>query len=203
MAVGPVPRIIESSSRWYLLVPEPKETICWMGVPRAACRLFVSLFATFVVGCSPLSAKIEGLVGKPAPDARLMFIDGPEKTISSEKGKYIALIFWATWCNYSKSAMDEIEELAKRYKHRDDVKFFAVSIDRYEDFEKLKSRIASQKLYSLKHAFSGSDIDDEAYTLFNGESIPYAVLIDPRGVVRYVGISVSGIQDILESRFGE
>jgi hypothetical protein len=50
--------------------------------------------------------------------------------------------------------------------------------------------------------FSGNDILDEAYQKFFGELVPMSVLIDPRGVVRYVGTDVSGVEDLLDERFG-
>jgi thiol-disulfide isomerase/thioredoxin len=130
-----------------------------------------------------------------------MMLDGAETTLSAEQGRYVALLFWATWCRYSKSAIADFEDLARSYQRRSDVRFFAVSVDRNEDFETLKGRIASQELESIVHMFSGNDIFDEAYQKFFGELVPMAVLIDPRGVVRYVGTDVSGVEDLLDERF--
>jgi len=165
-------------------------------------RVVVLVFCVVVfAGCWGLGDRIEALVGKPAPDAPLLLIDGPETSIAAERGRYIGIIFWATWCNYSKGAMDQVEQLAVKYRDREDIRFFAVSIDRYQDIELLKNRIVSQQLHTVRHVFSGSDVDDDAYQRFNGEAIPYVVLIDPRGVVRYVGSNVGGAEDILDARF--
>ncbi len=128
-------------------------------------------------------------------------LDGSETTLSAERGRYVAVLFWATWCRYSKSAIADFEDLARAYRRRTNVRFFAVSVDRNEDFETLKSRISSQQLESIVHIFSGNDIFDEAYQKFFGELVPMAVLIDPRGVVTYIGTDVSGIEDLLAERF--
>ena len=174
-----------------------------LGTPSfAALAACLTSFMLTTSGCSSLSDGPRDLVGKPAPDPRLLMIDGPEITISSERGRFLGVLFWATWCNYSKDAIADFEELARKYARRSDVTFVAVSIDRYEDFGVLKDRISSQELHSLKHAFSGGDVQDEAYQMMRGELIPYAVLIDPRGVVRYVGTSISDIEGILDERFG-
>ncbi len=155
-----------------------------------------------VAACSTVSERTAGLVGRPAPDARLMKLDGSETTFSAEKGRFVAVLFWATWCKHSKGAIADFEDVARIYGRRADVSFFAVSVDRNEDFETLKSRIASLELKSLVHVFSGNDIQDEAYQKFYGDLVPMAVLIDPRGVVRYVGTDVSEIEDLLDERFG-
>jgi thiol-disulfide isomerase/thioredoxin len=152
--------------------------------------------------CATVPKKAASLIGNPAPDARLMMLDGSETTLSAEQGRHVALLFWATWCRHSKGAIEDFEELARVYRRRSDVRFFAVSIDRNEDFDTLNSRIASQELKTLVHMFSGNDIFDEAYQKFFGELVPMFVLIDPRGVVRYVGTGVSGVEDILEERLG-
>jgi thiol-disulfide isomerase/thioredoxin len=131
-----------------------------------------------------------------------MMLDGSEITLSAQQGHYVALLFWATWCRHSKSAIADFEDLARTYRRRADVRFFAVSVDRNEDFDALKSRITSQELRSIVHMFSGNDILDEAYQKFFGELVPMSVLIDPRGVVRYVGTDVSGVEDLLDERFG-
>lgn len=163
------------------------------------------VFTCLVVGsaaCSTVPEKAANLVGRPSPDARLMMLDGTETTLSAQQGRYVALLFWATWCRYSKGAIEDFEELARSYRRRSNVLFFAVSVDRNEDFENLKSRIVSQELESIVHMFSGNDVLDEAYQKFFGELVPMAVLIDPRGVVRYVGTDVSGVEDLLDERFG-
>lgn len=154
-----------------------------------------------VAACSSVPEKAASLIGRPAPDARLMMLDGSETTLSAERGRYVAVLFWATWCRYSKSAIADFEDLARAYRRRTNVRFFAVSVDRNEDFETLKSRISSQQLESIVHIFSGNDIFDEAYQKFFGELVPMAVLIDPRGVVTYIGTDVSGIEDLLAERF--
>jgi thiol-disulfide isomerase/thioredoxin len=154
-----------------------------------------------VAACSTIPEKSAGLLGRPAPDARLMMLDGSETTLSAEKGRYVAVLFWATWCKHSKGAIADFEDLARGYRRRADVSFFAVSVDQNADFDVLKGRILSQELKSIIHVFSGNDIQDEAYQKFFGELVPMVVLIDPRGVVRYVGTSVSDIEDLLNERF--
>jgi thiol-disulfide isomerase/thioredoxin len=157
--------------------------------------------SVMLMGCSSISDEATSLIGRNSPDARLMLLDGSETTLSSARGRYVAVLFWTTWCQHSKGAIVDFEELARAYRRRADVVFFAVSVDRNEDFEVLRERIQSQELKSLVHIFSGNDIHDEAYQKFFGDLVPMVVLIDPRGIVRYIGTDVSDIEDELEERF--
>jgi thiol-disulfide isomerase/thioredoxin len=172
-------------------------------LPRGASFLLVVLLAIIVSGCTSMSPQVYDLVGKRAPTARLMLLDGEEIPVSALEGKHVGLIFWATWCGHSKARIEDFEELAKRYSRRKNVVFLAVSIDRAEAMDNLRSRIESQGLQSVTHVFSGNDVQDEAFQAFRGEAVPYVVTIDPRGRVRSVDTSTSSLEEYLESVFVE
>jgi peroxiredoxin len=151
-----------------------------------------------LAGCWGMPARIQELVGQPAPETRLMALDGSELPLSAYRGQYVSLLFWATWCKHSRGAIEEFEDLARQFARRKDMAFLAVSVDRNEDFEILKQRIASQDLRTMTHKFSGNDLFDEAYMGLRGEAVPYVVLIDRRGVVRHVGNSVGELEGVLD-----
>lgn len=159
--------------------------------------VFIAIAAQ-LAGCWGMPARIQELVGQPAPESRLMALDGSELPLSAYRGKYVSLLFWATWCKHSRGAIEEFEDLARQFARRRDAAFLAVSVDRKEDFDILKQRIVSQDLRTMTHKFSGNDLFDEAYMSFRGEAVPYVVLIDRRGVVRHVGNSVGDLEDLLE-----
>ena len=165
----------------------------------------VNIFLVFgllcVVGCSAVPQAAQELVGKQAPEARLMLFDGEHVALRAKTGTNVAILFWATWCAHSRGAIADFEALAQRFSRRRDLEFYAVSVDKNQDFEALKNRIESQKLHSLTHVFSGNDVQDEAFLGLKGTHIPYAVFIDSRGVVRFVGMGTSGLESFLESRF--
>jgi thiol-disulfide isomerase/thioredoxin len=145
---------------------------------------------------------IYDLVNHPAPPARLTLLEGREIPLDALRGKHVGLIFWATWCGHSKSRIADFAELAEHYAIRKDVVFLAVSIDRAENLETLRSRIESQGLQKVNHVFSGNDVQDEAFLAFKGEAVPYVVVIDPRGRVRSVDSSTSSLEDYLDEAFG-
>lgn len=162
--------------------------------------IFVCMLS--LVGCGVLELQGKQLVGQPAPDARLMLIDGTEFPLSAQRGRYSVLVFWATWCKHSKSAIAEYEELARRYSRRQDIDFYAISVDKNEHFGTLKDRIREQDLKTMTHIFSGNDTQDDAFLNYKGDSIPYAVVIDKQGVVRFVDSDISRLGEYLNAEFG-
>lgn len=146
----------------------------------------LGVVALVLSACGVFTLQAKELVGHPAPHARLMLFDGTEIPLSAQKGRYTAILFWATWCPKSRKMIARYEELARHYARRDDIDFFAVSVDKNEDFGKLKDRIKAQDLKTMTHIFSGNDSQDEAFLSFRGNSVPYLVFIDTQGVVRAV-----------------
>lgn len=126
-----------------------------------------------------------------------MLLSGDDVAMRSDDGTTKVILFWATWCRYSKSAIEDFEALAREYRERRNVNFYAVSLDRNEDISILESRIREQDLSTVQHVFSGNDIQDEAFISVRGATIPYAVVIGPDGRVKFLGMGVSGLEGYL------
>jgi len=168
-------------------------------------RILSSFFALLVVatcGCSAMNDKGKEMIGNEAPEARLMFFNGSEVPLSSYRGKNVCIVFWATWCTYSRSLIERYEDLARHYGRRGDMEFIAVSIDKNEDFEVLKGRIQEQNLKSMTHIFSGNDSYDDAFVNLKGKNIPYVVFIDRNGVVRLADHDIAPLEQYLSMEFG-
>ena len=152
--------------------------------------------------CGVFTLQAKDMVGQPAPHARLMLFDGTEIPLSAHQGRYVAIVFWATWCPKSRKMIARYEELARHYSRRDDIDFFAVSVDKNEDFGKLKDRIKAQSLTTMTHIFSGNDSQDEAFLSFKGNSVPYLVFINPNGTVIAVDDDFDTFQESLKLELG-
>jgi len=123
--------------------------------------------------------------GDPAPFALIYMANGKDTVLSDYKGKTVALIFWASWCNFSKYAMDDFNEKAGQYKDRKDLVFLAVSID--ESREEFEERVQVRKYNNIIHAFSGNGPLDETYLRFGSPAIPAVYMIDPEGTIKEIG----------------
>lgn len=169
---------------------------------RAYALATALLLCVVLPGCASLSDQARSLIGRQAPQSRLMLLSGEHIALSSRVGRNVALLFWATWCPHSRSGIQEFEALARVYKDRPEVEFYAISVDKNEAYEELQNRIRLQGLESMTHVFSGNDVQDEAFLAFYGERLPYAVFIDDKGVVRFTDLGVSGLKAFLAERYG-
>ena len=115
------------------------------------------------------------LVGQPAPDFTLQKADGESFTLSSLKGKYVYLDFWATWnnaCLLDKKLMPEMLE-----KYGKDVVFVSISLD--EDTAAHRRFVAAHPEYdwAFLHVGDNQDILND-YAI---RALPSYFLIDPAG----------------------
>jgi thiol-disulfide isomerase/thioredoxin len=126
-----------------------------------------------------------------------MLLDGSQLPLIPDPGRMAVVLFWATWCSRSRYVIEDFEQLAREFASRTDLDFFAVSIDKNEDFEVLNARIREQDLRTVRHCFSGNDVDDEAFYSFKGHTIPFVVVIDSGGIVRVVTPHVGDVNGFL------
>ncbi len=127
----------------------------------------------------------EGLLNKPAPDFTLADVDGNNVSLSSLKGKYVLVDFWASWC---KPCRVENPNLVKAYNQYKDKNFtvLGVSLDK-EKSQWLKAikadGLAWKQVSDLKFWNS------EVVPLYNIQGIPYNILLDPNGIVIAEGLT--------------
>jgi len=160
----------------------------------------VPLLALFV-SCSTIAPDTQELLGQPVPDGRLMLLSGEDVALKNPSGRNQVVLFWATWCAHSRGVIADFEDLARTYASRGDTDFSAVNLDRNEDLPVVKERILEQDLTTVIHVFSGNDTQDEAFLALRGKHVPYAVFMDGRSVIQYVGLGVGGLEDFLAMRY--
>lgn len=148
-------------------------------------KIIASIFVASALILSGCSSYKGPKPGEDAPFSRIYMANGKDMLLSSFKGKTVALMFWASWCNFSKYAMDDFAEKAAKYKDRQDVVFIAVSID--DDREAFEERIRVRHYENMLHAYSGNAGFDEMYVRFGSPAIPMALRIGPDGVIQYSG----------------
>jgi peroxiredoxin len=75
-------------------------------------------------------------VGDIAPDFSLPMTDGTTFTLSEQRGKVVMLQFTASWCGICRKEMPHIESKIWQ-RHKDNVDFVLVGVDREEPKEKV------------------------------------------------------------------
>ena len=138
-------------------------------------------------------------IGQLAPDISLPNPEGEVVSLSSLRGNYVLVDFWAKWC---KPCRMENPNVVKMYQKYNDQGFevFGVSLDRRR--EDWLQAIEEDEL----HWTQVSDLKywkSEAARLYNINAIPFALLLDPDG--RIIGKNLRGrqLENKLEEIFGK
>jgi len=118
-------------------------------------------------------------IGQMAPDFSLPDVNGVEISLSSLRGKYVMVDFWAAWCKPCRAENPNVVRLYERYGG-DQFEILGVSLDRKK--EAWVKAIADDGLEWLQV----SDLNyynNAAAVLYNINAIPATVLIDPEGKI--------------------
>lgn len=152
----------------------------------------------YVKQLDALIARLEQLqVGSVAPDFSLPTADGTQVALSSFRGNYVWVDFWASWCPDCRKESPLLVATYEKYKEKN-FALFGVSLDRREDawlaaIEKDQLTWTQVVDYKVWQA--------DVVELYAIRWLPTAYLIDPEGVIVAVSTQATDIMQKLEELF--
>ncbi len=118
-------------------------------------------------------------VGQAAPDITLTSPDGKPVSLSSLRGKYVLIDFWASWCGPCRQENPNVVKMYNKFKGKN-FEIYGVSLDREK--EKWTQAIAQDGL-SWVHVSDLKFWQSAGAEAYGVRSIPATFLLDPNGKV--------------------
>lgn len=124
--------------------------------------------------------------GAVAPDFEVKTVDGGTVKLSSFRGKYLILDFWASWCAPCRQETVHIKELYNKY-HKAGLEIFSVSLD-----DKKEAWVKAIKEDGMDWEHGCQLLKGGKYTpvaqLYGIDGIPAIWVIDPDGKILAQGL---------------
>ena len=120
------------------------------------------------------------------PDA-----NGKLISLSSFRGKYVLLDFWASWCVPCRQENPNLVKVYQRYKDKG-FTIISISLDQPSGKSKWLKAIVDDQLQEWTHVSDLRFMDNAAAKLYVVEAIPQNFLINPAGEI--VSINLRGEQ---------
>lgn len=118
-------------------------------------------------------------VGSPAPEISLPNPEGKIIPLSSLRGKYVLVDFWAKWCGPCRKENPNIVKAYNKYKDKG-FTVYSVSLDRTR--EDWLQGIREDGL-TWTHVSDLKFWQSEAARTYNINAIPFSLLLDPNGII--------------------
>ena len=135
--------------------------------------------------------------GSVAPEISLLNPDGKNFSLSSLKGKFVLIDFWASWCKPCIKDMPEVKKMYAKYKSKN-FEILGVSLDENKD---AWIRAISQNELPWLHVSDLGGWNSSAARTYEVNSIPYTVLIDDQGKIVEKGLRGKALEERLNQIF--
>jgi len=120
-----------------------------------------------------------GKIGSVLPDFKQNDVNGKSVALSSLRGKYVLVDFWASWCGPCRAENPNVVKVYNAYKAKG---FTVLGVSLDQDKSKWIDAIKKDGL-TWTHVSDLKYWNNEVAVQFGIQSIPANFLIDPKGVV--------------------
>ncbi|MEP7165922.1 MAG: TlpA disulfide reductase family protein [Ferruginibacter sp.] len=136
-------------------------------------------------------------VGSMAPDFTINDVNNKPVSLSSLKGKYVLVDFWASWCGPCRGENPNVVAAFNKYKDKN-FTILGVSLD--EDRSEWIKAIKEDGL-SWRQLSDLKGMNSSVVSVYGIDGIPYNVLLDPRGKIIATALRGSDLDKKLSEVF--
>ncbi|CAN0042298.1 unnamed protein product [Chrysoparadoxa australica] len=137
-------------------------------------------------------------IGSMAPEISLPNPSGEVITLSSLKGNYVLIDFWAAWCRPCRAENPNVVRMYKEYEDKN-FEILGVSLDRTKE---AWVQAIEQDGLIWKHVSDLKYFNSEAAGTYNISAIPATYLIDPEGKIIAKNLRGASLEAKLKEIFG-
>jgi peroxiredoxin len=121
------------------------------------------------------------MVGQTAPEFSLPDYKGQMISLSSYRGKYVLVDFWASWCAPCRQENPNVVEAFAKFKNRN-FTILGVSLDE-QDGKEAWTKAVMQDQLTWTQVSDLKGWGSEVVSLYGIQGIPFNVLVDPQGKI--------------------
>lgn len=147
-----------------------------------------------------IEAAKKTMVGAMAMDFTQNDTSGIPVSLSSFKGKYVLIDFWASWCGPCRVENPNVVAAFEKY-NKEGFDILGVSLDRPNDKDKWLKAIYDDKL-TWTHVSDLKFWDNEVSRMYGIRAIPQNFLVDPQGKIVAKNLRGKALHDKLEELLG-
>lgn len=115
-------------------------------------------------------------------------------SLRSQRGKYIMVDFWGSWCGPCIRLIPELKKIHSAYK--DKMQFISIAYDKPHDLPKLKKLIEENQM-SWIQLMDDKNVKNGVIEKYKVDEFPTCLLIDTAGKILYRGTGSAGLKKLI------